>query len=151
MADALAGASVDAVPSPTSHGLHQGPRPRDDQQATAGEGSMGGVDAAAAAADGGAAARGASGSGSGAAEGDGGIVSGPELGALLSASGMPAKIMVRASDAPASEANPYFRAAVLAVDRPGARMQLRYQHAADRAPFLEALTFPAFIVIAPSE
>jgi hypothetical protein len=63
------------------------------------------------------------------------LVTGAELEALLAQIDMPMRIMVRPSEAPTSEANAYYRAEVLAVDRADRRMQLRYQHYGDRAPF----------------
>jgi hypothetical protein len=63
------------------------------------------------------------------------IVTGPELAAMLAQTEMPSRIMVRLDEGPAAEGNPYFRADVLALDRRGRRMQLRYQYHGDRAPF----------------
>lgn len=70
------------------------------------------------------------------------LVTGAELEELLKESGMPLKIMVRSSDAPASETNAYYRAEVLAVDRRGRRMQLRYQYYGDKQPYWLPITSP---------
>jgi len=71
----------------------------------------------------------------GASGNDAEIVTGAELEAMLAEIHMPMRIMVRASEAPASESNPYYRAEVLAVDKLNSRMQLRYQYFGDKTPF----------------
>jgi hypothetical protein len=63
------------------------------------------------------------------------VVTGAELEALLASLGLPARIMVRASDAPASEANAYYRADALALDKAAGALQLRFCFRGDGAPF----------------
>lgn len=63
------------------------------------------------------------------------VVTGAELEALLASLGLPARIMVRASDAPASEANAYYRADALALDKAAGTLQLRFCFRGDGAPF----------------
>jgi hypothetical protein len=46
-----------------------------------------------------------------------GAAVGAELEALLRAAGLPARVMARVRDGPASESNPYYRADVLAFDQ----------------------------------